>query len=1794
MLDLKLKEVRLLDIQTFKNFLESITHSQGPVLQSSRTGVLLEFLKTQSLSQDDEGSPHAFDLIKTWSFAAQSNNEALFADVATVLALLLKTISHHVEFQLLGRNLCQLLLQSDQLKLLERGLSAQKSKDYQLSTCIRLLTEIVSFDGGSSARRAYRSKDVTFKRLDTNLGLRQDAKSIESGSQKRPNVRNDALRYLFVNLRLQDHAAKAEFLANGKLVRSVFQDIKEDSPSIIYEILDAVRNDILKDDKIPQRIKGRLFNDQTLGFIATLYNYDDSPVQDNESRRSRESVPATAHALLLSVCSTPEYGVLIPRRRQPAGLAGEGVAAPSDLDHQYVQTPHKPSSRPTSIKNHTLASFLQTLRPYASGFQRDLILTTFQAAPELVADYFCRKKSFAFDPKLTATWVGFAAFLLATIQLPLQDELLHLEVHGLRPPSISEVIESILPMQLSSKVTSRCLNQNVVIVKFLTIKILSAAFDKFARTISLLRSASQNFQSYQKKIWDEAASTLIENFEQRCPDMSHVITVFRSCTPQEVALREATSRLLSLYYQHLPHLALEQKFDASTPLATALDEEMSASRLSGKPSLHVLVFEHLLKIARCSPDIRWWQKAETEKLSLFGRGLQFCTMPERNTAKRSLEAILQTALSEGLSMGIEHGKELLAGLFKSLRIAKEWQPAEALFEFLDVCFTRLSKRVVKYHQDLLEQVVQTHGDSARGTVYQGGELLVVVSEQWPFIQRSATTADLENISRWFLYYLFIQEQRSKDSRLLRRIRHNVGAITIDEQCRILLDRAPAEVCNEATNYDNGELDDLATPSLETTAAQETRKTEAGSIGWEAPTPPSPENEDHPGLGRWKRFDVEEAISGGAIGELILCLCSKHVDIRKQALIELRLWMKKVETSQYSEREPIYLLFGELVETVNHSITESSLSYFAGTAAAEFCLILSNPLHYLYAKVNQFLNKGPTWKIEKLPSYWVDQILMHLPTVDDAHYKEMGWLLDLLIKGLRTAAPFHDIYKPLSEKSCVVLELHALLIPHVPSRLVLPNALNLIACPHTRNPSPYSSYTSAVRLSYLRSLDLVFHNIRRRLHTFYASLILLHMAKRYTRAELFSLRDSPLVAKPISLPSTEEWMGPPSDPNQKKVPNRGKIEELSAHDGINRRPIFERHMSRGSSNVPEDIVLGPPKTAFASAGGVRSQNRNFDSPTRPSFGTQADETARGDRQNFKDKYSRQGARYDADGEASQEFRSGNQQHRRTANEGEIWSGRQSRFSGQDENERGPRRNGHREQDRDRDVVSESRTPRGFENHRRDINDTNDPRRNGRGRNEPSWYRDEKDSELSENKRDPARAREWREKHRANARDVDIDGSRSTKQELDPEWMDEPDVQEKKQAHTQEDFERWKERMKASNGQSQENAPPAGDQRAGHERTISGISSPVGKAKAETPLVVDSSTDGFFGLWNDLGKKASSTEEPTKTEATKAKAAKSSKFTGFFGAKSAPTEQEPGAPATNPFAAPTDSSSEDKEGFQRILKLLDQQQTNPPKDAATREQTLRRNVPASPGAQVQLQQDAPNLQSLVSPRTRNGGPLPPNKDSEFLLNLMRQSRPQANTGDQRQANAIPPELLPFQNLLVSAPPGLPNLTVREEPKHHDKLNPTSVPDRKGPPPGLFDGQRPGPHDSQRMGKEGPEYAPSYISQHVPLRQGMMPPPGFQAPLRNPTQFPPGLMGNHTSAGPDPGDPFGMRANPHQAFPPPGYMNRPPPPGFPSMPPLHQNNANRMFFGGPHGPPRPPGEGFGEAGDFGIGPGQFRRQD
>lgn len=102
-----------------------------------------------------------------------------------------------------------------------------------------------------------------------------------------------------------------------------------------------------------------------------------------------------------------------------------------------------------------------------------------------------------------------------------------------------------------------------------------------------------------------------------------------------------------------------------------------------------------------------------------------------------------------------------------------------------------------------------------------------------------------------------------------------------------------------------------------------------------------------------------------------------------------------------EWRSIYILSGELLETVNRLGFQVPLPFIAGEFAASAVMVLTNPLHKLYGKINLFLQKAPSWEIGKIPSYWIDKILLHEPDYDDGYFEEINWLLDVFVKGLRT-------------------------------------------------------------------------------------------------------------------------------------------------------------------------------------------------------------------------------------------------------------------------------------------------------------------------------------------------------------------------------------------------------------------------------------------------------------------------------------------------------------------------------------------------------------------------------------------------------------------------------------------------------------------------------------------------------------------------------------------------------------------------------------------------------------------------
>lgn len=375
--------------------------------------------------------------------------------------------------------------------------------------------------------------------------------------------------------------------------------------------------------------------------------------------------------------------------------------------------------------------------------------------------------------------------------------------------------------------------------------------------------------------------------------------------------------------------------------------------------------------------------------------------------------------------------------------------------------------------------------------------------------------------------------------------------------------------------------------------------------------------------------------------------------------------------------------------------------------------------------------------------------------------------------------------------------------------------------------------------------------------------------------------------------------------------------------------------------------------------------------------------------------------------------------------EDWSsGRPRRTLGQEDSDRRFKRGGESDRWDNRGDPRDYRDQQdgGNERHHRDNRDQGrfPPRRDGpgKGKNDQNWFRDGDGQDAGDNAetKTPVRHREWRRGLH------DRDWNRHSKQEQDPEWMDPSDKQEPREAHTQEDFQRWKERMKAGSGQAaadevkkevpREEAKV--DQKAANAKRADGE---MFSRLDSSSFKMDAGMDNFFDLWGNKPVQDTSADNPPgdntgKEPQSSARPAKSSRFAGLFNAPadtgkvSHPVEVESTRPA---------STDADQEGFQRILQMLGgnkssnatpqaespgQPRPTPPQVAQT--DIPRGQAPVMPStrdfangqefpayAENPGREENPGLENLVAQKPPRDGPTP-SRDTEFLLRLMQKSK------------------------------------------------------------------------------------------------------------------------------------------------------------------------------------------------------------
>ncbi|KAK3624139.1 hypothetical protein LTR56_021172 [Elasticomyces elasticus] len=973
-------------IASFKAFLESILYHRDPESRPRQLSILREFLESQKPPEDVENGytqkPFLGQLWQAWSFAAHQDqhNDYLSSQISAIFALLIKTLSSLLDFRDYGILLCRTVLQGQHLRLVKRGLEAPRFKDFVISPCLRLLTEITSFDGGALARDVYKKREQTFEigTLRQLLGcVKKDVD--EEEAKRKPSLRTLTVRYVLAHLKYLHEGGKTDLLKSRPLMIGLLHHLPEDPAELVNEILTITEQNVLKDSSLPRHPKAVLLTQHNLDRVTEV------------ATRTNHASADRAFAWLKAVATNPSYGILLqsawypPNTATPPSTASD-VDSAIDLGLDSLDFYDRPDQR-SELRNTILHDWVLTLRPHTDPKERELVLACFESAPELVAPYFAEKQ-WMLEPKLSNTWLGYAGFFFEVIRLAVPSHLGHTEDDGMRfaelPPQANIVLESVLPSPLTQAVLARCLNEvGSELIRFFGVRILVLALQKLEVVLVEMRKAAQTVDESNKALWIEASERLLSRFAQRIPAMKDVVQAFKRVPDDdEHALqREGVTRLLRLYYEVSPGFALEEKVDVSAALTAALTRGEGAESLGEVKALRALYLEHLLVIAQHSRGMLWFAKGKGLKHSPMVSLLQLHVRDPQNERIRSLigQVLAGHDLLAAKSDVGNEASELEALIASLVNVTAEDGETWA---FVDDCMARGSRQPVKYVDQIDAATARYDGDENEDDSGLPGLLAAVVAEQSHFVAKRPKTMDLVNC---FLNLL------------------SKGAAPSKAAMAFYMDMLKLDPERAVQTLDTDVL--LAKVRLQESAVVAAAGDHGRAETSLSFTPPSAEQDNHPELLRWAKKDLALAVEDDDIGSLILCLCSQHTDIRRQALAQLRNLFAKLQTSTLEDKGQISVLVGELIETFEQQYLEADkpLPYLTGTFAGRALSVLIEPTHIMYPKLNEFIMRRPEWRSSRLPSYWLSRTVFSEPTEDDAYWKEAQWVVEWLVDGLRTSA-----------------------------------------------------------------------------------------------------------------------------------------------------------------------------------------------------------------------------------------------------------------------------------------------------------------------------------------------------------------------------------------------------------------------------------------------------------------------------------------------------------------------------------------------------------------------------------------------------------------------------------------------------------------------------------------------------------------------------------------------------------------------------------------------------------------------
>jgi nucleolar pre-ribosomal-associated protein 1 len=379
---------------------------------------------------------------------------------------------------------------------------------------------------------------------------------------------------------------------------------------------------------------------------------------------------------------------------------------------------------------------------------------------------------------------------------------------------------------------------------------------------------------------------------------------------------------------------------------------------------------------------------------------------------------------------IQTAPDALDALIASLSASSCGQ-SPLVLDFLDDCCARFSKGPIKYFDDL--DTLRAKLSEANSDIGPFSPLVLALVEQWPFKGgKSEKNNPAEPLAQWLSKLLYLLKLIGEDEHTLELVRDALVDSADKPYKEVLQDsflwKMGKEKVKEALKLATGA--DFSGSERSSTSPTPPEEQPAAKVlpAINLELPPE-EDERHAGLNRWRKQEIDESIEDGHVGDLLLCLCSKHPEIRIQAVSNIRQLVAMLDKEK-SDQQQLWVLLNQTLETMGTLGDSKPLPYVGGVFAAQCIKILTEPIHFMYPKLSRFLTRSPFWQVRNLPRTFSDLIIASEPDEDDGYHKEVGWFLDYLLDSLRTSEDMeifrtNNVFERLlsfyASKSCAIVE-----------------------------------------------------------------------------------------------------------------------------------------------------------------------------------------------------------------------------------------------------------------------------------------------------------------------------------------------------------------------------------------------------------------------------------------------------------------------------------------------------------------------------------------------------------------------------------------------------------------------------------------------------------------------------------------------------------------------------------------------------------------------------------------------------